>query len=88
MKKPVSKKRAGARRAKIAPDEIRPEYDFSDAQPNPYAARFRSAVTVVVLDDDVAETFPDPASVNDALRALAKIANRPTKRRSSRRRTA
>jgi hypothetical protein len=28
MKKPVSKKRAGTRRTKIAPDEIRPEYDF------------------------------------------------------------
>lgn len=88
MKKPASKKRAVRPRAKKADDDIRAEYDFSGARPNPYAARFASPVTVVILDADVAEAFPDAAAVNEALRALVKIANRPAKRSSSRRRTA
>ena len=50
---------------------MRPEYDFSKAKPNPYAARFTTGATVVVLDPDVAESFPDAQSVNAALRALA-----------------
>lgn len=75
MKKPASKKkRVAPQQAKASADEILPEYDFSNARPNPYAERFGSGVTVVVLDADVAETFPDAQSVNDALRALAKIA--------------
>lgn len=81
MKKPASKKkRAAPRRAKTSGDEILPEYDFSSALPNPYAERFGSCVTVVVLDADVAETFPDAQSVNEALRALVKIAKQPVKR--------
>jgi len=87
MKKPAGKKTA-ARSRRLAHDEIRPEYDFSKGRPNPYAARFQAGVTVVTLDADVAETFPDAAAVNDALRALAKIANRPAKKSSSKRRTA
>ena len=67
---------------------MRPEYDFSKARPNPYAASFAAGVTVVMLDADVAEKFPDAASVNEALRALAKIADRPTRKSTSRRRTA
>ncbi len=89
MKKPVAKKKAPPAH-RPAPDdaEIRPEYDFSQARPNPYARRFQNGVTVVALDADVAETFPDAAAVNDALRALAKIANRPTRKSRPKRRTA
>jgi hypothetical protein len=86
MKKPASKKASRARR--VADDDIRPEYDFSKGRRNPYAARFQAGVTVVMLDADVAETFPDAAAVNDALRALAKIANRPARKSRSKRRTA
>ena len=86
MKKAASKKSSRVRR--VAEDEIRPEYDFSNARPNPYAARFQAGVTVVALDADVAEAFPDAAAVNEALRALAKIANRPTSKSKSKRRTA
>jgi hypothetical protein len=88
MKKTVSKKRAAPRHDRLPNDEIRPEYDFSNAQPNPYAGRFRSGVIVVALDADVAKVFPDAESVNDALRALAKIVNRPPKKSGSRRRSA
>ena len=87
MKKPASKKRL-TRPRRAADDEILPEYDFSTGRPNPYAARFQAGVTVVTLDADVAETFPDAAAVNDALRALVKIANRPARKSSSKRRTA
>jgi hypothetical protein len=87
MKKPAGKKRS-ARPRRLARDEIRPEYDFSKGRPNPYAARFQAGVTVVTLDADVAEAFPDATAVNEALRALAKIANRPARKSSSKRRTA
>lgn len=80
MKKPASKgKRAAPQRTKASPDEILPEYDFSNARPNPYAERSGSGVTIVVLDADVAEAFPDAQSVNEALRALVKIAKLPVK---------
>jgi hypothetical protein len=88
MKKPASKKRPARSQRPASTDEIRPEYDFSKGRPNSYAARFQAGVTVVTLDADVAETFPDAAAVNDALRALARIANRSARKPSSRRRTA
>ena len=88
MKKPAGRKRSKPRATELADDEMRPEYDFSKARPNPYAARFHAGVLVVALDPDVAEVFPDAASVNEALRALAKIAHRPARKSSSRRRTA
>ena len=84
----MSKKRSASRAAGLPDDEIRPEYDFSTGRPNPYADRFQNGVTIVALDADVAKAFPDAASVNAALRSLAKGANRPTKKSSSRRRTA
>jgi hypothetical protein len=94
MKKPAGKTLAGKKRparrqvAKLADDEIRPEYDFSKGRPNPYAARFQAGVTVVALDADVAATFPDAAAVNEALRALVKIATRPARKSTPKRRTA
>ena len=86
MKKAASKKRSRARRG--ADEDIRPEYDFSKGRPNPYAAPFQAGVTMVTLDPDVAESFPDSAAVNDALRALVRIANRPASKSRSKRRTA
>ena len=49
------------------------EYDFSKGIRGKYAQRYREGSNIVKLDDDVAEIFPDEKSVNDALRALAKI---------------
>ncbi|MFL5385977.1 MAG: hypothetical protein ACJ8GN_25960 [Longimicrobiaceae bacterium] len=54
-------------------DEMRPEYDFRDGVRGKYAERYARGTNVVLLDPDVAEVFPDPASVNRALRALAGI---------------
>jgi hypothetical protein len=52
---------------------MRSEYDFSKGVRGKYAARFAEGTNVVVLDPDVAALFPTSTSVNDALRALAKI---------------
>ena len=57
-------------------DDIRPEYDFSNAVRGKYYERYRQGTNIVVLEPDVAEAFPDSEAVNDALRSLLKIAKR------------
>jgi hypothetical protein len=52
------------------------EYDFSKSKPNPYAARYAAGTNVVVLAPDVAAVFPNADAVNEALRALMKIAKK------------
>ena len=49
------------------------EYDFSTGMAGKYAKRFAEGSNLVALDPDVSEVFPDSASVNRALRALAGI---------------
>jgi hypothetical protein len=66
------KKASKTPRTKLS-DDMRPEYDFSKGVRGKYAARFAEGTNVVVLDPDVADMFPTSTSVNDALRALAKI---------------
>lgn len=58
----------------IADDEMRPEYDFSNAVRGKYYERFRASSNVVVLDPDVSRVFPNAAAVNQALRVLASVA--------------
>ena len=55
-------------------DEMRPEYKFSEGVRGKYYEAYQQATNIVVLDPDVAEVFRDSASVNEALRLLAKIA--------------
>ncbi len=52
------------------------EYDFSKGVRGKYARRYAEGTNVVVLAPDVAAAFSDSASVNEALRALMKIARR------------
>ena len=85
MKSANKKRRPSTSR--VAEDEMRAEYDFSKGKRNKYAGRFATGVTVVVLDPDVAEAFPDSVSVNEALRGLAEIARRPRKKARPKRRT-
>ncbi|HEX8363117.1 MAG TPA: hypothetical protein VF613_23540 [Longimicrobium sp.] len=59
-------------------DELRDEYEFTAEDVRrgvrgKYAARYAEGTNLVPLDPDVAEAFPDAASVNQALRALAAI---------------
>ncbi len=71
MKKNVSRKgRAAAR------DTMRPEYDFSRAVRGVTAARYARGTNVVVIDPEVLDVFPNGASVNEALRALAPVLRR------------
>lgn len=57
--------------------DMRPHYDFSGGVRGKYARRFAGKCSVVVLDPDVAEVFPDAAAVNETLREL--IATRGSK---------
>jgi hypothetical protein len=54
-------------------DDLKPEYDFSKGVRGKYVSRLADGANVIVLDSDVASVFPDSASVNEALRALAGI---------------
>jgi hypothetical protein len=60
--------------------ELQAEYDFRGGTRGKYARRFAQCKNVVVLDADVAKVFRTSREVNDALRALVRIATR--KRRS------
>ena len=55
-------------------------YDFSGGVRGKYAQRYAAGSNMVRLDPDVAEIFPDSDSVNEALRALIKIARQTTKK--------
>ena len=52
------------------PDDILPEYDFSQGVRNKYADRYRAGTNLVLLEPDIAKRFPDSESVNRALRSL------------------
>jgi hypothetical protein len=54
------------------------EYDFSKGVRGKYARRYAEGTNVVVLAPDVAAVFTDADSVNEALRALVKIARKST----------
>jgi hypothetical protein len=69
---------------KVPADELRPEYsrsDFGTLVRGKYIERLRERSNVVVLDPEIADLFPNGASVNAALRALADIAKRTGSRR-------
>jgi hypothetical protein len=54
-------------------DELLPEYhfDYKKAKPNRFATQSgKQLLKVVVLDEDVAQVFTTPESVNQVLRAL------------------
>jgi len=55
-------------------EEMRPEYDFSEGVRGKHYQAYRAGTNVVFLEPDIAEVFPDSASVNNALRLLVKLA--------------
>jgi hypothetical protein len=76
-------------------DELRPEYDLASLKGGvrgKYFARATVGTTMVLLEPDVADAFPDGASVNQALRSylhtsrgkLADKALQPTSRKARR----
>ena len=54
-------------------NELRRYYDFSGGVRGKYAKRYAEGTNVVVLDPDVANVFKDAQSVNETLRAVARI---------------
>lgn len=69
--------------AKKSKTKMRSEYDFSRGIRGKYASRYEEGSNVIILDPDVAKLFSDSKSVNDALRALAKIAQEQSQKASS-----
>jgi hypothetical protein len=68
-------------------DDLRPEYDLSKLTGGvrgKYYERATAGTTLVLLERDVAEAFPDGQTVNQALRALIKVAKTQTRTKSSR----
>jgi len=56
------------------PDTMREDYDFSAGVRGKHYKAYRQGTNLVLLEPDVAKIFKDAASVNAALRMLAKIA--------------
>ena len=81
------KKRASRRNRKNDRDTMRPEYDFSAAARGVTAARYTQGANIAVIDPEVLDVFPDAATVNRALRALAPVL-RHQRRATTRRRSA
>jgi hypothetical protein len=48
-------------------DDLRPEYDFSQGVRGVHHKAYRAGTNVVFLEPDLADFFPDSASVNQAL---------------------
>jgi hypothetical protein len=61
-----------------ASDEMRAEYDFSNAIQGKHHRAYAEGTNVVLLEPDVARVFKDSASVNKALRLLIEIAHNQT----------
>ncbi|MDP9193066.1 MAG: hypothetical protein M3P06_15310 [Acidobacteriota bacterium] len=57
-------------------DEMPAEFDFSNAIPNPWFVAVHGVKFVRVIDKDLADLFPDNASMNAALRNVAEVAAR------------
>lgn len=81
------KRKASRHGRKDERDTMRPEYDFSAAVRGVTAAKYAQGANIVVIDPEVLDVFPDGATVNEALRALAPVLRHrrraPTKRRSA-----
>lgn len=62
---------------KAAPDELRPEYDFSEMAggvKGKHLRRYRAGTNLALLERDIARAFPTDEAVNNALRALLQAA--------------
>jgi hypothetical protein len=66
------------KKAKTESETLRSEYkpkDFpSGLARGKYAARAKAASNIAVLDPELASAFPNSAAVNDALRAILRVA--------------
>lgn len=68
--------------AETAEDELRPEYDLlqlGSGVRGKYYRQAKAGTNLVLIDPDLAQTFPDGESVNRALRLLVKTASDATR---------
>ena len=79
------KKKTNRHNRKSDRDTMRPEYDFSSAVRGVTAARYAQGSNVVVIDPEVLDVFPNSATVNRTLRALAPALRRQHRPASKRR---
>jgi hypothetical protein len=80
------KKKVIRRNQKSDRDTMRPEYDFSTGKRGVTAARYAQGANIAVIDPEVLDVFPDSATVNRTLRALAPVIRlqlRPASKRKS-----
>lgn len=64
-------------------DDLRPEYDLSQLKGGVRGKYYKEAAAgtnLVLLEPDVAQTFPDSGSVNRALRLLQEVATKSSTR--------
>jgi len=61
-------------------DEMRAEYDFSQAVRGKHHKSYREGANVVFLEADIAQVFKDSEAVNHALRMLMELAGTELKR--------
>lgn len=58
-------------------DELRPEYDMHQLLKGgvrgKYVERYRAGTNLVLLEPDVAKSFPNERAVNEALRLVIKL---------------
>jgi hypothetical protein len=67
------KKKAGRRKPDSEQDTMRAEYDFSKGVRGVTAARYAQGANIAVIDPHLLDVFPDAATVNRTLRALAPV---------------
>ena len=63
-------------------DELSPEYkrsDFGKIVRGKYAGRIKEETNVVLLEPDIAKSFPNDEAVNKALRYLLEVAEASTR---------
>ncbi len=70
-------------KGKAEDGEIRSEYDFSKGKKNPYAERANAKSSVVLIEPELQDLFPDSDAVNEALRLLVKAGKRASKMRGT-----
>ncbi len=76
------------RKESVVEDDLRPQYDLAQLKGGVRGKYYRQAVAganLVLIEPDLAETFPDGASVNRALRLLVSAANTATRKSRPRR---
>lgn len=56
--------------------DLLPEYQFKGGKRGRFAARYAQGTNVVLLEPEIAKSFPDSEAVNRALRLLLEIAKK------------